>query len=108
MKFKKDFLENARQYKKLLQELKKLIEEIMRIKYQWFVEPLDSLTNETISRELTEENCLRGALCADGKKRNLWSCDYSLISKLRRSRKIGLKFNVFVRQGGGKIRQFKL
>lgn len=105
---KKDIKKNSG-YQKLFPFIKELTEQIMEIKYSWFIEPLDSFTNEVISRELPEENCSRETLCADGKKRNLWRCGYALISQLKRSKKYSnLKFRVFVRQGGGKIRQFNL
>jgi hypothetical protein len=62
----------------------------------WYIEPLDDATNHLIAEELPEENAVRGAECADEKKRNLWKCTYDFISKLGRSKSsLRIKFNIF-------------
>ncbi len=78
--------------------------------YAWFLEPLDKHTNDIISSELGEEDFQRHIACADGTRRDLWRCEnHRLISKLKTSKsQFNLKFNIFVREGGGKIRRFGL
>ncbi len=86
------------------------MKKLKREKYSWFIEPLDSYTNGVIARELSGENFEREILCGDKVKRNLWRCaSYDIIAKLlRRKNDINVKFNIFVREGGGKIRRFFL
>lgn len=69
-------------------------------RYQWFVEPLTDLTNEYISRELPAESAERGVMCQDGRKRNLWRCEWRFISNMLHS-SLGraLKYTVFIRAG---------
>ena len=75
-------------------------------KYIWLIEPLDSHTNEVISREVPEENFSRGVICEDGIPHNLWGCDYRIVATLIRSKRdLGLKFRIFNRCGNGKIRE---
>jgi hypothetical protein len=79
----------------------------------WFVEPLNSYTNEMVSRAqefLSEDNVCRGVICADGKSHNLLRCkDYSLISKLFRSKATdsSLSFRIWAQQGGATIRRWE-
>ena len=76
--------------------------------YTWFVEPRNAFTNEVISRELPEENYFSCIQC-DGSERNLWGCDYPYIRNLIAS-KVSfplLDFNVFNREGSGRIRQWR-
>jgi hypothetical protein len=74
--------------------------------YVWFIEPLNSYTNEVISRMTDAEDFLRGILCGDGKSRNFWRCSFEVVSCLRKSRGTdhNLDFNVFNKCGDGKIR----
>jgi hypothetical protein len=77
--------------------------------YTWFLEPLDSITNNALASELAETNFLREAICSDGEKRNLWQCEYPLVNAFIRSRRIkNFKFNVFIKEGGGGIRKWNL
>ena len=76
--------------------------------YVWFIEPLDSATNEVLSREIRGERFCREAICEDGKKRNLWVCSWSFVSAFKKSKSaLALKFKVFNCCSGGKIREFK-
>lgn len=74
--------------------------------YTWFIEPLDSHTNEVLARELPEENFCRNMLCEDGKERDLWECKSQFVSYLRKSAKcLHIRFKVYVRESRyGKIR----
>lgn len=75
-------------------------------KYIWFIEPLDSHTNQTISQELINKDFGRESFCADGKEHNLWVCPLDLIKGFSKSKKaLSLRFNVYNRQGQGKIRK---
>jgi len=69
--------------------------------YVWYVWPEDSHTNEVLTRELPEEESLmRDVTCgADKKRRNLWQCDFSMLSRLANSgRSLGLRFRVYRRR----------
>ncbi len=75
--------------------------------YIWLIEPLDSHTNEVISREVPEENFSRGVICEDGISHNLylWECDYRIVATLIGSKRdLDLKFRIFNRCGNGQIR----
>lgn len=76
--------------------------------YTWYIEPLDSDTNQTISRQLTEsaeENFSPKIVCGDGKQRNLWRCSYEFaLSFVRSKDSLELKFKVWGKTGRhGKI-----
>lgn len=79
-------------------------------KYTWYIEALDGgYTNEVLSRELPDTNCLRDKMCADGVKRNLWQCDYKFVAKMKRGKKsLKVNFAVFVQEGNGQIRIWNL
>jgi len=65
----------------------------------WYVEALGH-TNEVIAGELPAENAHKDVLCIDGKNRDLWQCDYRLITKLLRNRLEGqMVFVVWYRVG---------
>jgi len=75
-------------------------------KYVWYIEPLDSATNEVLSRELAGFS--RKVICEDSKKHNLWDCSWDFVFALKKSKKhLDLKFRVFNRRGMGQIREFK-
>jgi hypothetical protein len=65
--------------------------------YEWFVEPLDANSNESIARELSEEDFYREILCNDGIKRNLWKCSYSFVKFLWESKNGVINIKVFNR-----------
>ncbi len=66
---------------------------------KWFIEATGH-TNEVIATELGAENAHKDVLCQDGKVRDLWACDYSLIPKLLKNEASGqLEFKVFFREG---------
>jgi muconolactone delta-isomerase len=75
--------------------------------YTWYLEPSGNVahSNEVISKNVNREDALQDALCADGKKRNLWRCSSALAYMLWRSR-VGLKisFKIFGQEGNGAIR----
>jgi len=77
--------------------------------YTWYIEPInnDAYTNKICTSELDEQNACREMLCEDGKRRNLWRCDYQTVGIMRQNRQqLNLRFRVFVQEGGGKIREF--
>lgn len=66
----------------------------------WYVEAHDSHTNEVIADVLPTENAHKNVLCIDGKKRDFWQCEYSLIAKLIKNQSSGqLVFTIFYRVG---------
>ncbi len=80
--------------------------------YNWFLEPKNLHTNEVVAQALAEEGSdeerLVGARDDKGKRHNLWPCKHSLIQFLEESQSqdLAIKFNVFVREGQGKIRRY--
>ena len=79
--------------------------------HKWFIEPLDSKTNEVLARNqqfLCEEQTLDGVWCSDGKTHKLWGCkDYGFVNKMRNSRvDLRLKFKVWHQQSQGQIREW--
>ena len=75
--------------------------------YVWYVEPLNDVTNEYISRELPPEDALRDQACEDGKRHNLWRCQYWFVALLNRSQQ-SLRFAAWVQEGNGQIRRWAL
>ncbi len=75
--------------------------------YIWYIEPLDSDTNETISQELPVQNFSRGIICQDEKTHNLWECSYNFAYAFFRSRRtLDLRFNVYNKKSRhGQIRR---
>ena len=71
----------------------------------WYVEALDEHTNEVIASvsgaEIPALNARIGVFCIDGRRRDLWECEYTLIAKLLKSRRRDkrLLFKVFYREG---------
>jgi len=66
----------------------------------WFIFTNDSYTNEVISEELPPEDTLDGIKCFDGRRRKLWKCDGSFVTKLRRNKTIqGLHFDIYKKEG---------
>ena len=77
--------------------------------YTWYVEPLDSYTNQVVATRISEENAHDGIRCEDGISRNLWECSHSFIAELKRSQEdLGVRFKVFCREGkSGAVREWK-
>lgn len=73
----------------------------------WFVEPWDAHTNEVIAIRLGEENALMSMVCSDRVRRDLWRCNWEIVSfLLKSSATLQIRFGVFCRQEpGGKIRK---
>lgn len=77
-------------------------------KYTWYVEPLNSGTNLTISACIEESSFTvecKSVKCADGKKHNLWKCNFDFVKMLHASKNsLSLNFNVYTQEGKGPIR----
>ena len=71
---------------------------------EWFIEPLDAETNNSVARELPEENSFAKIMCADGRMRNLWQCSFGQLKFFGNSRSAGLDFRVFKRYANGRIK----
>ena len=72
----------------------------------WWVHPAEGHTNEVIALHLrldAAEHAHEDVLCADGKRRNLWSCPNAKITMLRNSQAhVQAKFKVYRQRGGEK------
>jgi hypothetical protein len=77
--------------------------------YHWFVEPLDANTNAAISKLVPEVDEIVGMHDEKDTVRNVYRINGRQLSMLQSSKtQIGLKFNVYVQEGNGKIRSFNL
>lgn len=66
----------------------------------WFIFTTDSHTNESIAKEPGEKTSHDEMRCADGKKRPLWECEGSFITRIIRSKKTShLVFDIYKREG---------
>jgi len=76
---------------------------------KWYVCAVEGHTNEVIAGELSAERAHKDVLCQDGKTRDLWECEYALITKLlKNTANAQLKFTVFCRDGMyGPVRLWK-
>jgi hypothetical protein len=75
--------------------------------YFWYVEPLDSYTNQAISRLVSDENFQERVPNGGAVLENVWRCPRKIVTNFEKSRRqLGLKFHVYVQRGGGKIRQW--
>jgi hypothetical protein len=73
--------------------------------WKWYIAPLNSHTNEVISRNLPEENMQRDVACKHGVEPCLWECPRSIVTFLMKSRtELALKFKILNREGNGQIR----
>jgi len=76
--------------------------------YEWFIEPLDDFTNDSIRREVPAENTYRELLDNNGKPRKVWQCSYEQVRYFWASRDCGLNFRIFNRpvtsQSKGRIK----
>ncbi|MFH1656761.1 MAG: hypothetical protein ABH956_03245 [Candidatus Nealsonbacteria bacterium] len=83
-----------------------------KIECIWYVEPLDSFTNNIIMRELEEIGGIidtrRNSPCSDKKRHNLIQCpSFAFLKFLWESiNDLHIKFNIFNQQGNGQIRPF--
>ena len=69
--------------------------------YTWYVEPLDSNTNQAIAELVDAED-----FCS---KSHLWRCDIGIVLALKRSMKsLNLKFKLYNQQGKGQVREIPL
>lgn len=75
--------------------------------YAWFLESKDGLTNEAIARMVGGEDAQTARFCEDGRKHDLWQCDFSVVNLFVKSAKDkSLKFAVWNRRGNGRIRKW--
>jgi len=80
-------------------------------KTYWFVEPLNSLTNEAIARELAKTSDISetiGLDVGDDSRHDVFQLpSYHLISLLYAGKvKFGFKFKIYRRQGRGQAREW--
>jgi hypothetical protein len=81
--------------------------------YRWFIEVGNQLTNEVVAdwvetHGITQADAHPEMECSDGAIRSLWECPHLLITQLRRSGIGQLDYTVWVAEGAGKPRQWKL
>jgi hypothetical protein len=74
--------------------------------FTWYIEPLDSSTNEVLSNQLPEEDYCNNIKCENG-RHNLWKCNWKFIEVFLKSQKnFNLKFGIYCKQGNnGKIKE---
>lgn len=72
----------------------------------WYVHTKHTPTDRVFSRNLESEDFCEDMLCADGRTRNLWRCQFPKISEFVKNREeLHLQFKIFVQEGiHGKIR----
>lgn len=69
----------------------------------WYVEPLSSRCNKIISDELPAEAAQK-LWCSDGKKHDLWACDWTFADRIWRDRNdLHVSLQIWRRRGLGKI-----
>jgi hypothetical protein len=72
--------------------------------YKWYIEPLNSQTNSSVSTQLPAENFCQPA-CKDGQSHNLWQCSFQLARSFWESREnSGLHLKIYIQEKNGKIR----
>lgn len=77
-------------------------------KERWFICPLNGLTNQMLAGRLPAENAQEKMLCEDGKKRDMWQCEYSTVAELSRNSQVGIRFIVWHRESqNSKLRLWK-
>ena len=76
--------------------------------YTWFIDPLDDFTNGVIVDQIlqdAEDSVVERIECEDGIPRSFYVLPYNIVKRIIASKKsLSLKFNLFVREGKGKIR----
>jgi hypothetical protein len=75
-------------------------------KYNWYLDPLDSDTNDAIRRlkisHGSPDDGREDMLCSDGKRRNLWCCNYDFIARFLRSQvSNNFRFEIYLQSGEG-------
>lgn len=64
--------------------------------YRWFIEPGNADTNAIVARNCSEEDCYTQQVCADGIRRNLWTCSKKVRDSLIANKiRLKLSFTVF-------------
>lgn len=75
--------------------------------YDWWIEPLDDITNQVIAEELPSSST-EEILIENFRRRRAWPCSYELIAKLKkaaRTSRINLRYYVYNRRGNSQIRR---
>jgi len=74
--------------------------------YKWYIEPKPN-ANEAIAAAIAGacglDTSANMVPCADGIHHNLWECDKQLLRNVVAKFRIGLDFEVFRKEGNGKI-----
>lgn len=69
-----------------------------KTRFFWFVEPLDSHTNEVFARELIHLDCYCNVVDDKRNRHSVWECSLEMLEYFCRSRRDqNLRFNVFAR-----------
>jgi len=73
--------------------------------YVWYVEPLDSHTNEVIAKQLIAISLCCTEVCADRKRHELWTCSHQFAMSLVKSKEdLNLRLKIWGKEGrNGKI-----
>src|SRR3989339_893750 len=66
-----------------------------KLTHEWFLEPLDDFTNDSIRKEIAAEDAYRGLVDNKGKPRKVWQCSYEQVKYFWDSRDCGLNFRIF-------------
>lgn len=78
-------------------------------KTEWFVEPMDTATNDAFRQIIPEENVFLDIEDTNGKPHNVWQCSFDQLKFFWQSRQSsGLDFKVFTRTIYGNCSQGKL
>ena len=79
----------------------------MPTSYQWYLEPLNDLTNQAIAGLVEFSGCTQSDAgtyaCHDGVSRNMWAVNRQIVNHISKSQ-TRLAFKVWVKQGNGEIR----
>ena len=78
--------------------------------YIWYIEPIGDRTNKAIyeyCKNISLDDIIEPAICADGKKHNLWECSFETAMYFYESKQnLNLRFEIWGKQGfKGKIRK---
>lgn len=76
-------------------------------KYEWWIEPIDDITNHAIADELPGSN-IEEIEVEEGRKRRAWPCTSDLVQKMKKAARTSqttLRYYVYNRRGGSAIRR---
>jgi len=90
----------------------------MKKAYEWYLEPLDSFTNDVIARRLitrngdSEDDRALRMIDTESKVHSVWAVDHPFVAQIQKSKRSfsqPLRFNVFNRRGSyGPLRLWQL